>query len=91
MYATIPITERHIAGANRLRRERPRPYACPVALALSDATGRGGWWVGSAGFHAFPAREPEERLPRQVRRFIRRFDAGRPVALIVFRTYVPGR
>jgi len=63
--------------------KRTDPEACPIALALCEATGSQGWEVGDDLAHRHDYDDLDRcdhwHLPEVATRFVRDFDAGRPV------------
>ena len=76
MSRTFQVTGKHI------REGKPNIlYACPIALSLNEATG----CATSVGVEVVRIGGDFYDLPRSVQRFIKRFDAGKPVKPFRFR------
>lgn len=77
----VEVTAEDIAMGQRYSAEK-----CPVALAIERATGRRAI-AGLTTIHWYPPGESwmcRQGLPREVARFIRAFDHGRPVSPFSF-------
>lgn len=81
----IHVRPHHIAAGKREDCE-----ACPIALALTEATGRQGWEVGdSQAWLWAPMVLRHYPLPDVATRFVHDFDAGRPVRPFSFEVEGP--
>lgn len=77
----IHVRPHHIAAGKQGSCE-----ACPIALALAEATGRQGWEVSDLLAYRWPEAYP---LPDVATRFIHDFDQGRPVRPFSFEVEAP--